>query len=161
MNRMIQYFCLLMLLFTTSKGYANLLKEVLEIKDISALCIICEKINKTPVSDPISYLVLFLRHNDRDFDDCSKALVVCKKLSNDPTLENKNEILCIKCIKCTLGHLLLVKSCIYELYKNDLNELDREFFEKLDVVSLMEKIKEIEQRNETKNKNTSSNCTIS
>lgn len=148
------------MLFIALKSYAGPLKEILEIEDISSLCAICEKLNETSVSDDLSCLVSLLHHNDRDFEDCCTALVSCKKLSSDPTLKSKDEALCIECIRCILGHLSRVKSCIYGLYKSRLNEFDREFFEKLDVPRLIKKINKIEQRKEPKNGNVFSNCAI-
>lgn len=150
----------MLVVFLISQGYANTLKEIFEIKGILSLYNICEKINEKTIIDDVSLLSRFLYHNDRDFEDCCQALILCKKLSDTSTLKNTDESLCIKSIKCVLGHLLIIKSYIYSLYKNKLSETDCEFFKRLDVSCLVKEINKLEQNKKTKTEDIISSCTV-
>lgn len=159
MNK-ITKFIVLLIVSLISQGYASTLQEIFGLKEISFLYNICERVNKKTIADDISALSRFLYHNDRDFDDCCQALILCKRLSDKPELKNTEESLCMKSVKCILAHLLKVKSCIYSLYKDDLRESDCEFFEKLDVIYLIKTINKLEQDRNAKTKGIISSCTI-
>lgn len=160
MNKVLRFIGLLGLFFIVPQIYANTLKEVFAIEEISSLYAICEKINKTPVPTDIARISSFLHHNDRDFYDCCQTLVICKKLSEDPSLKSTDETLCIKSIKCILSYLLLTKSCIYPLYKNELNETEGNFIENLKIEDLLKQINELEQKKSLKEESVDSTCTI-
>lgn len=159
MNKIAE-FIILLIISLISQGYANTLNEIFEIKEISSLYNICEKINKRIIGDDISVLGRFLYHNDRDFDDCCQVLMLCKRLSDKPELKNTEESLCVKSVKCILAHLLKIKSCIYSLYKDDLSASDCEFFEKVDVSYLIKTINKLEQNRKAKMEGIISPCTI-
>lgn len=159
MNK-IAKFIVLLIISLISQGYASPLKEIFEMKEISSLYNICEKINIKTITDDISGLSRFLYHNDRDFDDCCQVLILCKRLSDKPELKNTEESLCVKSVKCILAHLLKIKSCIYSIYRDKLSESDCEFFEKLDVSCLIRKINKLEQDRKAKTEGDSSPCTI-
>ena len=137
----------------------NILLEIFEIKEIQSLFIICQKIYKEPILYTVENLSSFIYHNDRDFYDCCKALIICKKLSEGNKLKVIDENICIKSIKFILGHLYLTKSYIFQLYESQLVQSDRVFFEELDVVKVIHLIDEIEQKREIKEGSIFSNCT--
>ena len=141
--------------------YPSMVRRILEIRDISTLCDICEKINGMPVLDnnSTSSLSQFLYHNDRDFEDCCEALLLCKNLCYSSILRKEEEDLCLKSIKCVLCHLYKVQTCIVSLYESKLDKAEGEFLKKLDVISLIKEIDLIVQKEKAK-KDIFHNCAL-
>ena len=139
--------------------WGSVVKKILEIRDISTLCVICEKINEMPVLGNISRLSQFLYHNDRDFNDCCEALLLCKNLCYNSILRKKEEDLCIKSIKCVLCHLYKIQTYIFSLYGNKLDRSDWEFLEKLDIIRLIKEIDVIDHKENAK-KDIFHNCVL-
>lgn len=141
-------------------SHAGALKEVFAVENILPLCAICEKIGGPYDSSEVSALSRFLYHNDRDFSDCCRVFQLCKTLSDSSVLENKVELQGIKCIRYVLAYLHTWKAGILSGYRDKLDESDYNFIEKLDILPIIKKIKEIEQKEEDRKVSTSSPCNI-
>lgn len=141
-------------------SYAGALREVFALENVLSLCTICEKIGSPYDSSEVSALSMFLHHNDRDFSDCCRVFHLCKTLSDGPILKNEVEIKGIKCIRCVLSYLYTHKTAILSVYRDKFDESDYNFIEKLDILPIIRKIKEIEQKEEEQKISTSSPCNI-